>query len=78
MTYEKYVQFRDKRKLTDAEVARAAGLSYGTMSGWKRGEYTPKIDKQLRIAEVVGIPAAVVIAEFGLTKNVEGRRVFDG
>lgn len=63
MTYEKYAQFRNQKKMTDADVARAAGLSYGTLSGWKKGEYTPKIDKQLRIAEVVGIPAAVVIAE---------------
>ena len=54
--YEKYVQLRDERGLTDYAVAKATGLSTATMSNWKAGLYTPKVDKIKKLADYFGVP----------------------
>ena len=53
--YKSYVRIRDERGLTDYEVAKRAGFSAGTLSDWKAGRYTPKLDKIRKIAEVLGV-----------------------
>lgn len=55
MTYETYARYRDKAGLNDNQVAKETGISYGTLSAWKRGEYTPKAEKQLMIAALLGV-----------------------
>ena len=61
MTYEAYAKYRDGVGLNDNQVAKQTGISYGTFTGWKNGEYTPKIDKLLRIASLLGIPVNKVL-----------------
>ena len=55
MTYQTYVQYRDKAGLNDNQVAKQTGISTGTISAWKKGEYTPKAEKQLLIAALLGV-----------------------
>ncbi len=54
--YERYAELRDARGLTDYAVANGSGVSQPTLSAWKKGEYTPKIDKISRIAVYLGVP----------------------
>ena len=61
MTYETYAAYRDSVGLNDNQVATQTGISYGTFTGWKNGQYTPKINKLLRIASLLGIPIDKVI-----------------
>lgn len=56
LTYKQYEAFRDKAGVTDYNVAVSAGISKQTIQAWKKGEYTPKIDKLKRIAVYLGIP----------------------
>ena len=57
MQYEKYAKARDARGLTDYAVSKGTGVSATCLSAWKRGEYTPKADKIIKIAEFLGVPA---------------------
>ncbi len=55
--YENYAKIRDAKGLKDADVAKATGISPGTISDWKKGRYQLKYDKLLRIAEFLGVSA---------------------
>lgn len=53
--YAKYAALRDKKGLKDADVSRATGISPTTLTAWKQGKYTPKINKLIKIADFLGI-----------------------
>lgn len=54
--YDTYVQLRDARGVTDYKVAQETGISTATLTSWKQGLYTPKIDKIQRIANYFNVP----------------------
>lgn len=51
--YETYAAIRDERGLNDSTVARLSGVASATISSWKSGAYTPKLDKLRKIAAVL-------------------------
>lgn len=53
--YKKYAELRDKFGVTDYEVAQRTGVSTSTLSNWKAGRYTPKVDKIQKIAFYFGV-----------------------
>lgn len=53
--YKKYAKLRDERGLTDYAVAKDTGISACTLSRWKNGIYTPKVDKLQTIAAYFGV-----------------------
>lgn len=53
--YEKYCELKQKKGVTDYEVAKATKISTATLSNWKAGRYTPKVDKLKRIADYFGV-----------------------
>ena len=53
ITYERYSQIRDSRGLKDSDVARRAAMQQSVLSDWKNGKSTPKMDKMIRIADVL-------------------------
>ena len=53
--YDTYARLRDDRGLTDYSVAKETGISTVTLSAWKAGKYTPKVDKLVRIAKLFGV-----------------------
>jgi transcriptional regulator with XRE-family HTH domain len=54
--YERYAEARDSKGLTDSDVAKNTGVARSTLSEWKRGRSTPKIDKLERIADFLEMP----------------------
>lgn len=54
-SYKKYAILRDEKKVTDYEVAKRTGVETSTLSNWKIGRYTPKVDKVARIAKYFGV-----------------------
>ena len=54
--YEIYAQMRDERGLTDYRVSKLTGISTVTLSEWKQGKYSPKVDKMMKIAKLFGVP----------------------
>ena len=54
--YAVYAKLRDEKKYTDYFVAQSADVSTVTLTSWKQGVYTPKVDKLARIAKVLEVP----------------------
>lgn len=53
--YEKYAKIRDERGMNDYQVAKASGVATSTLTSWKHGVYTPKLDKFRKIAAVLDV-----------------------
>ena len=54
--YEIYERLKSEKGVTDYQVAQATGTATATLTAWKQGKYTPKIDKIQRIAAYFGVP----------------------
>lgn len=59
--YQKYAELRDERELTDYRVALDTGISTATLTNWKKGNYKPKIDKLLILANYFGVPVTYFV-----------------
>ena len=53
--YKTYARRRDERGLTDYRVCQETGIAAATLSSWKSGRYTPKIDKLMLIAKLFNV-----------------------
>lgn len=62
-SHEKYDSLRAKKGVTDYEVAKETGVRTSTLSNWKAGRYTPKIDKIKKIADYFGVPIEYFLEE---------------
>lgn len=49
--YEIYCKLRDERKVKDADVVKATGITKSTFSDWKNGRSKPKLEKLQKIAD---------------------------
>lgn len=56
LTYEEYAYLRDQKGLRDSDVCKLTGITPATLSDWKHGRYTPKLEKMRKLLEVVGDP----------------------
>ena len=54
--YERYIELRDRKGMTDAAVAQASGITPSTFSDWKSGRSKPKTEKLMKIATVLEVP----------------------
>lgn len=61
--YKKYAELRDNAGVTDYEVGKRTGIATSTLSNWKAGRYTPKIDKLKKIADFFGKPIEYFIED---------------
>lgn len=53
--YNKYVELRDERGLTDYKVSLDTGISKSTFTDWKNGRSKPKVEKLRKIAEYFNV-----------------------
>jgi len=60
-SYERYASIRDSNNMNDFFVATEAGIAPSTFSRWKAGEYQPKVDKLMKIADVLGCPLEALL-----------------
>ena len=61
--YEKFQQLLDKTHKTAYQVSKDTGVSTATLSNWKNGNYTPKIDKLKTLADYFGVPIEYFLDE---------------
>lgn len=59
--YDVYEKLRNEKGLSNAEVSRATGVSTATLSQWKTGLYTPKMDKLEKIASFLSVPVEYLV-----------------
>lgn len=65
--YNKYARLRDEKGVSDYQVANATGVSPSSLSDWKNGRYTIKVDKLKKIADYFE-----VTVDYFLTEDDEG------
>lgn len=53
--YRKFQELLNESKKTPYQVAKDTGISTSTLSNWKVGNYTPKLDKIKVIADYFGV-----------------------
>ena len=63
--YNKYVALRDKKGVTDYQVAMATGINKSTFSDWKNERSAPKIEKLAKIATYFCVPLEYFLDERG-------------
>lgn len=54
--YARYEELLDKAGKSTYEVCKATEIEPSTISNWKSGNYTPKIDKIAKLAEYFDVP----------------------
>lgn len=59
--YERFEQLLVDKGVNANEVAKHTGIASSTLSAWKKGDYTPKIDKLCKIANYFGVPVTEFI-----------------
>lgn len=53
--YEKFSQLLQERNKTAYQVAKDTGITQTTLSDWKHGKCTPKVDKLMILADYFGV-----------------------
>ena len=61
--YERYVQLRDEKGVTDYKVSEETGITKSTFSDWKSGRSKPKVDKLKIIADYFGVSIEDLLTE---------------
>ena len=55
MYYENFKTLCENADVTPGEVSRHTGVASSTLTMWKQGVYTPKVDKLQKIADYFGV-----------------------
>lgn len=53
--YEKYLELRKEKGISDYKVSKDTGIPKSTFSDWKSGRSKPKADKLKILAEYFGV-----------------------
>ena len=61
--YEKFAELLAKNNVTVYQVSQATGISTATLTSWKQGVYTPKIEKLMLIAKYFDVPITYFIED---------------
>lgn len=61
--YKKFAELLAKNNVKASQVAKATGISTATLTSWKQGVYTPKIEKLMLIAKYFDVPITYFIED---------------
>jgi transcriptional regulator with XRE-family HTH domain len=53
--YNRYKKLLEEKGLNNYKISNATGISQTTLSDWKRGRCTPKIDTLIKIADYLSV-----------------------
>ena len=61
--YDIYEKVRNERGMTNADVSRLTGISAATLSQWKSGQYIPKAEKLVKIANALNCSVSILTGQ---------------
>lgn len=61
--YKDYAKIRNQQGLSDYLVSKETGVATATLTAWKNGSYTPKIEKLIKIAKFLDTNVEDLIPE---------------
>ena len=56
MYYDTFKKLCDEKGVTPSAVSKATGIATSTFTNWKKGLFTPKLDKLERVADYFNVP----------------------
>lgn len=59
--YDVFSKLLEERNETAYQVAKATGVATATLTAWKNGQYEPKLDKLMLIADHLQVPIDVFL-----------------
>lgn len=59
--YEIFEKLLEEHRKTAYQVSKDTGIATATLTEWKKGTYTPKIDKLKVIADYFDVPVTIFI-----------------
>lgn len=62
--YENFERIIKEKGITAYRVAKETGITTATLTSWKQGKYTPKMDKLQKIADYLGVTLGELTAEW--------------
>lgn len=74
-SYAKFRKICFEREVKPSDVSKATGISSATLSSWKKGIYSPKIDKISKIANFFHIDASYFDDDDAPTVPVTSARI---
>lgn len=63
--YKKFEALCEEHNETPYQVSMATGVATSTLTMWKKGEYTPKLDKIKAIADHFGVTVDYFVSDEG-------------
>lgn len=61
--YDNFRQLIEKNGVTQYRVGKETGIAQSTLSDWKSGRSTPKLDKLIKIADYLGVSLEELISD---------------
>lgn len=61
--YQKFQSLLERTGASSYKVAKETGIAQSTLSDWKRGRCTPKVDKLMKLADYFGVSVEEFIKE---------------
>ncbi len=58
--YENFKKLLEEKKLTSYRVSKETGIAQSTLSDWKNGKSSPKIDKLIKIADYLNVDVKIL------------------
>ena len=68
--YDRFQMLLDQKGIKPSDVAKTTGIRASTFSDWKKGRYTPKLDKLQKIADYFGVPVEYFSGEPEQPKSI--------
>lgn len=62
--YKRFTELCENHKVSAYRVAKETGITQSTFSDWKKGRYTPKIEKLVAIANYFEVPVTEFIEDY--------------
>lgn len=62
-SYGIFASLLEQRGVRASDVSKATGIATATLTDWKKGRYTPKINKLMIIANYFGVPIEYFLTE---------------
>lgn len=61
--YWKFEKLLKEQGVNANQVSKATGISTATLTSWKQGKYTPKVDKLAKITNFFGLPISYFLGD---------------
>lgn len=64
MYYDNFKRLCYERHARASDVSKGTGIPTSTLTNWKKGIFTPKLDKLQKIADYFGVPLSYLTSDY--------------